>query len=87
MLSLTLGIFPLFSVVSSALVDYPSVILPLRSLFNNQAASANGSADFDAHGSSFDSKFLPPGPWLFDGIKVLYDTIICYETTFHISAV
>ncbi|KAF7362678.1 Glycoside hydrolase [Mycena venus] len=37
-------------------------------LFDNQAASADGSADFDSHGASFDSQFLPPGPWVNDGI-------------------
>ncbi|KAJ7214997.1 alpha-L-fucosidase-domain-containing protein [Mycena pura] len=48
--------------------QYPSVVLPLSALFDNQAASPDGSADFDAHGASFDSQFLPPGPWVDDGI-------------------
>ncbi|KAJ7609992.1 glycoside hydrolase family 29 protein [Mycena polygramma] len=49
-------------------VQYPSLSLPLSALFDNQAASADGSADFDAHGASFDSQFLPSGPWVYDGI-------------------
>ncbi|RDB20778.1 Alpha-L-fucosidase [Hypsizygus marmoreus] len=54
---------------SYALVDYPSTIVPIRTLFNNQAASSDGSADFDGLGSCFDSKQLPHGPWLSDGIS------------------
>src|ERR1700761_588230 len=50
--------------------QYPSVVLPLSALLDNQAASPDGSADFDAHGASFDSRFLPPGPWVDDGITV-----------------
>ncbi|KAJ7242414.1 glycoside hydrolase family 29 protein [Mycena rebaudengoi] len=49
-------------------LNYPSVPLPLSALFDNQAASADGTANFDAHGASFDSKYLPPGPWVHDGI-------------------
>lgn len=67
----SLSLFPFFGFVSSALVDYPAVVLPLRDLFDNQAASTNGSASFDTLGSSFDSQYLPSGPWLFDGIKVV----------------
>ncbi|KAF7350653.1 Glycoside hydrolase family 29 protein [Mycena sanguinolenta] len=52
----------------AATSQYPSVSLPLSTLFDNQAASANGSADFDAQGASFDSQYLPPGPWVYDGI-------------------
>ncbi|KAK0448928.1 glycoside hydrolase family 29 protein, partial [Desarmillaria tabescens] len=51
--------------------SYPSTPISLRSLFNNQAASFNGSADFDGKGSSFDSQFLPSGPYVHDGI--IYD--------------
>ncbi|KAJ7639931.1 glycoside hydrolase family 29 protein [Mycena rosella] len=53
---------------SSRASKYPSVALPLPALFDNQAASADGTADFDAHGASFDSQYLPPGPWVHDGI-------------------
>ncbi|KAK0212150.1 glycoside hydrolase family 29 protein [Desarmillaria ectypa] len=60
----------LFSKVS-ALPSYPSAVISLRSLFNNQAASSNGSADFDSKGSCFDSQFLPSGPYAHDGI--IYD--------------
>lgn len=71
MLASLLLLFPIWGFVSGALVDYPTVVLPLRDLFDNQAASVNGSTSFDTLGSSFDSQHLPPGPWLFDGIKVL----------------
>ncbi|KAK0471571.1 glycoside hydrolase family 29 protein [Armillaria novae-zelandiae] len=56
---------------ASALPSYPSIALSLRSLFNNQAASPNGSADFDGKGSCFDSQFLSSGPYAHDGI--IYD--------------
>ncbi|KAJ7183877.1 glycoside hydrolase family 29 protein [Mycena filopes] len=48
--------------------QYPSVSLDLSSIFDNQAASPDGSANFDAHGASFDSQYLLPGPWVHDGI-------------------
>ncbi|KAG6918257.1 hypothetical protein DXG01_015631 [Tephrocybe rancida] len=54
---------------AAALLDYPSVPLPLTSLFDNQAASPTGSSDFDGHGSSFDSQYLPRGAWKYDGIN------------------
>ncbi|KAF9465205.1 glycoside hydrolase family 29 protein [Collybia nuda] len=69
MFVLLLSLLPWFGIVSAALVDYPSAILPLKNIFDNQAASPDGSANFDGHGSSFDSQHLPPGPWIFDGIK------------------
>ncbi|KAJ6579955.1 glycoside hydrolase family 29 protein [Mycena vulgaris] len=62
-----LSFLPIIS-AAAATSQYPSVALPLASLFNNQAASADGTADFDAHGASFDSQYLPPGPWVHDGI-------------------
>ncbi|KAJ6493264.1 glycoside hydrolase family 29 protein [Mycena sanguinolenta] len=59
----------MLSCVSAAVASqYPFVSLPLSTLFDNQAASADGSTDFDAHGASFDSQYLPPGPWVYDGI-------------------
>jgi hypothetical protein len=70
---LLLNCFPFLSAVGAATStasQYPSVSLPLSPLFDNQAASADGSADFDAHGASFDSQYLPPGPWVYDGITV-----------------
>ncbi|KAJ7829228.1 glycoside hydrolase family 29 protein [Mycena leptocephala] len=66
---LPVGCLALISAVGAATASqYPSVSLPLSALFDNQAASADGSADFDAHGASFDSQYLPPGPWVYDGI-------------------
>ncbi|KAG7450034.1 glycoside hydrolase family 29 protein [Guyanagaster necrorhizus] len=54
---------------SSALPSYPVVGLDLHLLFDNTAASPNGSADFDGKGASFDSGFLPTGPWVYDNIE------------------
>jgi hypothetical protein len=42
----------------------------LKDIFNNQAASPDGSADFDGHGNSFDSRLLPQGPFINDGVQV-----------------
>ncbi|TFK33558.1 glycoside hydrolase family 29 protein [Crucibulum laeve] len=74
-------IFPLWLLLAAcqlavfaSLIKYPSVSLSLEPLFDNQAASTNGSADFDGTGASFDSQFLPTGPWVFDGIS--YDVPI-----------
>ncbi|KAH0588435.1 hypothetical protein H2248_004283 [Termitomyces sp. 'cryptogamus'] len=53
---------------AASLLKFPSVPLPLSSLLDNQAASSDGSADFDGEGSSFDSQFLPQGTWNYDGI-------------------
>lgn len=59
------------TVVSAAtLGSFTSVALPLEDIFDNQAASSDGSANFDGQGGSFDSQFLPSGPWIHDGIKV-----------------
>jgi hypothetical protein len=47
-----------------------SVPLPLSIIFDNQASSSDGTANFDGHGASFDSQFLPSGPWTFDNVQV-----------------
>ncbi|KIM86066.1 glycoside hydrolase family 29 protein [Piloderma croceum F 1598] len=48
---------------------YPSVVIHIDGIFNNQAASKNGAiADFDGHGSSFDAQYLPHGSWVYDEI-------------------
>lgn len=61
----------LSTLVSAAtLKPFTPVALPLEDIFDNQAASSDGSANFDGHGGSFDSQFLPTGPWIHDGIKV-----------------
>jgi hypothetical protein len=72
---------------------YPSVVVPIDGIFNNQAASKNGAiANFDGHGSSFDVRYLPHGSWVYDGITVRgsYPTSISIQhspqlpsTTFH----
>ncbi|KAK0448931.1 glycoside hydrolase family 29 protein, partial [Desarmillaria tabescens] len=54
---------------SSALPPYPVVSLDLHLLFDNTAASPDGSADFDGKGASFDSSYLPTGPWVHDNIE------------------
>ncbi|KAJ7577830.1 glycoside hydrolase family 29 protein [Mycena floridula] len=53
---------------SAELSPFPALSLPIASLFNNNAASSNGSANFDGKGASFNSAFLPTGPWEHDGI-------------------
>ncbi|PFH47096.1 hypothetical protein AMATHDRAFT_68414, partial [Amanita thiersii Skay4041] len=61
----------------NTLSAYPSTPVPLRNLFNNQAASRNGTggADFDGRGSSFDASQLPGGPsWVFDGVQYDFPT-------------
>lgn len=59
-----------FVVSAATLGGFTSVSLPLRTIFDNQAASTNGTANFDGHGGSFNSQFLPSGPWTHDGIQV-----------------
>lgn len=51
---------------------YPVVPLDIRDLFNNQAASINGSppANFDNRGGSLPSHLLPNGSFHHDGIHV-----------------
>ncbi len=53
-----------------ALSPYPHSSVDLQPYFNNQAASPDGTADFNGKGACFDSQFLPPGPFLHDGISV-----------------
>ncbi|KAJ7073184.1 glycoside hydrolase family 29 protein [Mycena amicta] len=68
-----------FFVFSTALteslgVKFTTLPLNLTPLFDNRAASPDGtSANFDAHGGSFDSRYLPPGPeWVYDGISYAF---------------
>lgn len=59
---------------------YPSVVIPIDGIFNNQAAAKNGAiADFDRHGSSFDAQYLPHGSWVYDGITVRGNTVRLFE--------
>ncbi|KAF7317479.1 Glycoside hydrolase family 29 protein [Mycena kentingensis (nom. inval.)] len=64
---------PLVRVVAGFPLSNP---LPLAPLFNNLAASPDGiAANFDAHGGSFDSRYLPSGPeWVHDGISYAFPT-------------
>jgi len=55
---------------AATLGHFTAVSLPLQDIFDNQAASSNGSADFDGRGGSFDSSLLPPGPFVHDGVTV-----------------
>jgi hypothetical protein len=53
----------------ASLVPYSSISIPISDLFNNQAASINGSfGDFDGLGGSYDGSLLPSGVWTYDGI-------------------
>ncbi|KAF5364987.1 hypothetical protein D9758_008190 [Tetrapyrgos nigripes] len=47
---------------------FPSHSLAINKFFDNTAASPDGSADFDGHGNSYDSQFLPTGAFVYDGI-------------------
>ncbi|KAF5354363.1 hypothetical protein D9758_010751 [Tetrapyrgos nigripes] len=60
--------FAFRAVFSVSLSRYPFTNLALSTIFNNQAASSDGSADFDGKGNSFVSDLLPSGPWMNDGI-------------------
>lgn len=56
---------------ATSILRYPSVPLPISDLFDNQAASADGSfGDFDGSGGSYDGSVLPTGTWAYDGIIV-----------------
>lgn len=63
----------LFSTLSVAteLPKFPFTLFPIEPLFDNQAASVNGSmADFDGQGNTFDGRFLPSESYMYDGITV-----------------
>lgn len=70
----TILVLPLLFSTLSAAVDvdlpkFPFTLVPLNSIFDNQAASVNGStANFDGSGNSFASQFLPTGAFSYDGI-------------------
>lgn len=55
---------------AASLEQFKAVSLPLQDIFDNQAASVDGSANFDGHGGSFDSSLLPAGPFTYDGVQV-----------------
>ncbi|THV04606.1 glycoside hydrolase [Dendrothele bispora CBS 962.96] len=54
--------------LAQTLTPFPFRTVNISQLFDNTAASPDGSADFDGHGDSFDSQFLPTGPFTYDGI-------------------
>jgi hypothetical protein len=59
------------SSIAVNLPQFPFTLLPLQPLFDNQAASVNGSvANFDGTGNSFAGQFLPVGPFEYDGVTV-----------------
>jgi alpha-L-fucosidase len=64
-------LFSYLRTARSSLVTLPSVVIPLSNLFDNQAASSNGTTgDFDGNGSTYAADYLPQGPWLYNGISV-----------------
>jgi hypothetical protein len=70
-------LLPAYSASDTAvtLPEYPSVSLPLQPLFNNKGVSTTGpnsTANFDRKGGAYDSRFLPRGPWEYDGITVSF---------------
>ncbi|KAF5349105.1 hypothetical protein D9756_009517 [Leucocoprinus leucothites] len=88
MLILTKGLTALgllFSVLGSpgifaaTLTQFEAVSFPLQDIFDNQAASPDGSANFDGRGGSFDSTLLPPGPFVHDGVT--YETPSSWGTS------
>ncbi|KAG2029677.1 hypothetical protein BDR03DRAFT_975616 [Suillus americanus] len=61
-----------FRTVKSSLVTFPSTVIALSDLFNNQAASLDGTTgNFDGNGATYAAEHLPEGPWFYNGI--LYD--------------
>ncbi|KAJ3891702.1 glycoside hydrolase family 29 protein [Lentinula edodes] len=55
--------------VATELPKFPFILFPIEPLFDNQAASVNGSmADFDSQGNTFDGQFLPSESYTYDGI-------------------
>ncbi|KIM58478.1 glycoside hydrolase family 29 protein [Scleroderma citrinum Foug A] len=51
------------------LSSFSSLPLPLKDLYNNQAASVNGSTgNFDKHGGTYPAEYLPTGPWIYNGV-------------------
>ncbi|KAG0703338.1 glycoside hydrolase family 29 protein [Suillus ampliporus] len=69
--SLLCGVFfSYLGTVKSSLVTFPSVVIPLRDLFDNQAASLDGTTgNFDEGGATYAAEYLPQGPWLYNGIS------------------
>ncbi|KAJ7236172.1 glycoside hydrolase family 29 protein [Mycena rebaudengoi] len=72
-------LLPAYSASDTAvtLPEYPSVSLPLQPLFNNKGVSTTGpnsTANFDRKGGAYDSRFLPRGPWEYDGITFALPT-------------
>ncbi|KIO02569.1 glycoside hydrolase family 29 protein [Pisolithus tinctorius Marx 270] len=63
---------PLLSFIETdhpSLVPFSSLQLPLKDLYNNQAASVDGTTgDFDGHGGTYPAQHLPTGPWHYNGI-------------------
>ncbi|KAG2032284.1 glycoside hydrolase family 29 protein [Suillus americanus] len=61
-----------FRTVKSSLVTFPSTVIALSDLFNNQAASLDGTTgNFDGNGATYAAEHPPEGPWFYNGI--LYD--------------
>ncbi|KAG1794157.1 glycoside hydrolase family 29 protein [Suillus plorans] len=64
------ALFSYFRTVKSSLVTFPSVVIPLSDLFDNQAASLDGTTDnFDGYNATYAAEYLPEGPWLYNGIS------------------
>ncbi|KAG1900941.1 uncharacterized protein F5891DRAFT_951329 [Suillus fuscotomentosus] len=64
-------LFSYFRIVKSSLVTFPSVVIPLSDIFDNQAASLDGTTgNFDGNGATYAAEYLPEGPRLYNGISV-----------------
>ncbi|KAG1828517.1 glycoside hydrolase family 29 protein [Suillus variegatus] len=64
------ALFSYFRTVKSSLVTFSSVVIPLSDIFDNQAASLDGTTgNFDGYGATYAAEYLPDGPWLYNGIS------------------
>ncbi|KAG2074850.1 glycoside hydrolase family 29 protein [Suillus decipiens] len=64
------ALFSYFHTVKSSLVTFPSAVISLSSLFDDQAASLDGTTgNFDGNGATYVAEYLPEGPWLYNGIS------------------
>lgn len=77
-----------YAIPFTPLEVYPSAVVPISDLFNNQAASKGGYvADFDGWKSSYDAEYLPTGPWVYDGITVILKVLYIKYSVLNISQV
>jgi alpha-L-fucosidase len=70
-----------FHTVKSSLITFPSAVIPLSSLFDNRAASLDGTTgNFDGNGATYAAEYLPECPWTYGGVSVRI-TMSCFLFT------